>query len=283
MVNQNKMLEITHIIEKCEPFLSLNSAFIEINSLLKNSKFNKENGFRYIAKDPLMTCIVLSKAANSVDNGRILTLKKAVEILGEDSLKNIFSQQIMQETFLDSRKDENEDFWLHNLGVGIISKIICENTIYSSKADELYFAGLLHDLGSYVIKKYFKNDYQIIQEIVGKDPNKRLLLAEKKVLGVTHQEIGSFYAKRMNLPKSIINVIRHHHYVDSSMDDKQNIAIVMVANNLAKGMKFGKSDNFYLEPIPDWVWRYLQLDQTMYYQIISDIQDKFDIATAFIK
>ena len=103
------------------------------------------------------------------------------------------------------------------------------------------------------------------------------------LIDVSDEEIGSFYAKKMNLPKSIINVIRHHHYVDSSMDDKQNIAIVMVANNLAKGMKFGKSDNFYLEPIPDWVWRYLQLDQTMYYQIISDIQDKFDIATAFIK
>jgi putative nucleotidyltransferase with HDIG domain len=277
------MIEITHTIDKMKPFLSLNSAFIKINDLINENKLSNENGLRYIAKDPLMSTIMISTACNSVGSSKINTLKKAIEILGEDSVKNVFSKSLLNETFQESKKDENEDFWLHNLGVAIISKVICENTIYYSKSEELYFAGLLHDLGSYVIKQYFKNDYVIINNLVKADKQKRLLLAEKKVLGVTHQEIGTFYAKKIGLPKSIINVIRHHHYVDSSMEDKYQIAIVMIANNLAKGMKIGSTDNFYIELIPNWVWRYLQIDQTKYYEIVATIQDRFEVATAFTK
>ncbi len=283
MINQKKMLEITHKIEKIEPFLSLNSAFLKINSLLKEDKFTVNKAIRYIAKDPLMTAMILGKAENQIKSGKVTTLKKAVEILGHNSLRDVFPDKLINDTISESKKDENEEFWLHNLGVAIISKIICENTVFQQQSDELYFAGLLHDLGTYVIKKYFKSDYIIIKGLLKSDPHKRLLLAEKKVLGITHQEIGSFYAKKLNLPKSIINVIRHHHYVDSTMEDRAQIAIVMVANNLAKGMRFGASDNYYLEPVPDGVWRFLQLDQSKYYEIISEIQDKFDIATAFTK
>jgi len=262
--------------------LGLTSAMVELNRLLSDPATEARELAEIIERDPMLTSGVL-RAANSASYGlvkRVNNVKQAVSVLGFAVIQQIFASTILERTMRTEDSEAWENLWKHSLGAAVAARELA-NYIDPRYADVMFTTGLLHDLGSFVIYRYLPGETDDILGILRKDPDRRLLVAEKEVLGLTHQDIGAFFAKEWNFPELIVECIRQHHFI-SDAAHKEWIAVIMLANNLVKGMELGWSENYLVEPMPNWVWGLIKLPEKDFGQLIQNVRNAFDSQLAFI-
>lgn len=263
--------------------LASTNQLVEFNRVINNPQSEVSDVVSIVEKDPLLAALIL-KIANSglyAQVRNISTVKQAVLLLGFLNIQQIFMTDYLNKTFEFGDKTHQENLLNHSLGTAIAAKNIAK--LYKlSVGEQIFSAGLLHDIGSFIIIQHLKEEWIKINELLEEDSNKRLLHAEKQILGVTHQDIGAFFVKEWNFPEIIVASIKHHHFLDSSMKHREAIATVLIANNIAKGMHLGESDNYYVDPIPSWVWSFLKITPDRLDMLITLIRDEYDATMAAI-
>jgi HD-like signal output (HDOD) protein len=76
-----------------------------------------------------------------------------------------------------------------------------------------YLAGLLHDVGRFVLYLEAPEELRAVDETAWDSPA-ALIAAEKSICGFTHPEIGFLAAQKWKLPSDLALVIQFHHMVD---------------------------------------------------------------------
>jgi len=225
---------------------------IEVTKLLDNPKTSaSELGF-VISRDQGLVAKVLT-VANSPLYGlprRVSTIEFAIVILGFDHIKNIVIALSMIEAFKNiSEKSWNKKaFWVHSMVTAAAAKRIADDIGYP-KSGEAFTAGLLHDLGISVIQRYFKEEFTAICNLV-ESQQMRFVNAEAQILGITHQEIGSFLAEKWNLPKILSDSMLNHHEPSKNTGDNILSAIVHLADFMTQKFSigaFGWDENYALD------------------------------------
>ncbi|MCK9210187.1 MAG: HDOD domain-containing protein [Ignavibacteriaceae bacterium] len=212
---------------------------IEVTKLLDNPKTSaSELGF-VISRDQGLVAKILT-VANSPLYGlprRVSTIEFAIVILGFDHIKNIVIALSMIEAFknITEKKWNRKTFWVHSLVTAAAAKRIADDIGYP-KSGEAFTAGLLHDLGISVIQRYFKDEFAAICDLV-ENQQMSFVSAENEILGITHQEIGSFLAEKWNLPKILSDSMLNHHEPSKNKGDNVLSAIVHLADFMTQ--KFG--------------------------------------------
>jgi putative nucleotidyltransferase with HDIG domain len=151
-------------------------------------------------------------------------------------------------------KDFNiNSFWGHSIATSVISREIAKNLGYKILA-ESFVAGLVHDLGILILNQYFSKEFDEVVQL-SKTNNIPITEAEMKVIGVTHDEVGSWLAQRWNFPKQLIESMRYHHNPSFAVINKQLAAIVHFAEFLALRIKscdfpLEKGINFKASALP---------------------------------
>ncbi|KAF0181286.1 MAG: metal dependent phosphohydrolase [Nitrospirae bacterium] len=194
-----------------------------------------------IAQDPAIAAKVLS-FANAAFYGSgepVLSVRDAVMKIGFKNIRSIALGISLMTIFSENREKFASAYhriFLHSVSVGVISRQIAEK-VAGELADKAFIAGLLHDIGQLVINKYFDEEYQrIIDEF-----NQGLFLvdAEKKVLGITHADIGVWLADKWNLPTVIQDAIEFHHMPSAATDNRMLVALIHVGNAVASRHSLG--------------------------------------------
>ena len=141
---------------------------------------------------------------------------------------------------------DTKGIWLHSLGVAKVSKMLAE-CIPGLDTDELFTAGMVHDLGRFLLCLYFSSE---LREILELRRQKGLSLSDaEKQYGLTHSEAGAYIATRWNLSEMLIDVIRYHHYPNSAGPNTLAASVVFLADEICQKMKFG----WHFEGEPDKV------------------------------
>lgn len=99
--------------------------------------------------------------------------------------------------------------WRHSVGAALACQILAEQRGMEEKA-LLFTVGLLHDIGKIVLNEHIGAEYAGIVRMVNEQ---RIAFqeAERRLLGITHPEVGELLSKRWGLPDPIPACIRHHH------------------------------------------------------------------------
>jgi putative nucleotidyltransferase with HDIG domain len=100
--------------------------------------------------------------------------------------------------------------------------------------DEMFVAGLLHDLGKLLLAQFLTR--------AGEDLTKTAEathIAEKRALGVSHQEAGVMMAERWNLAPVVREVIARHHGETCAEAFHKALAIVRLADQVATDLGAG--------------------------------------------
>jgi HD-like signal output (HDOD) protein len=95
---------------------------------------------------------------------------------------------------------------------------------------EAYLAGLLHDLGVFVLLSQDPVRYGEVaaeSRASGVDLDK----LETKAFGLSHCQAGGFYAEHWKLPRLLLAAIKQHHRVDGNVSNPL-VHLVVVANGL---------------------------------------------------
>jgi HD-like signal output (HDOD) protein len=202
---------------------------------------------KVIEHDPALATNAL-KIVNSALFGmryRISDVSKALVILGIREIVNLVSGIVVFRMF--KRPNEQVTFnrkslWLHSAGCAVLSRTIAKTAGINVSGEE-FISGLLHDVGKILLDQYFHEGF--VSAVKMADETRiPLYEAEKRVLGMTHQDVGGWIGRHWNLPDNITEAVEMHH----APEEAQNpvlASIVHTANLLCKVCSIGYSGYAY--------------------------------------
>ncbi len=187
---------------------------MKILQLITSEKSSMDDISRIVERDPSLTVNIL-KVANSPYYGmrqKIASLKLALTILGLNEIINIVTSISIVRLFptrLSGGSFDRVKFWNHSFGCATAARMLARDLDPETEGVE-FVAGLLHDIGKLVLDQYFHPKLREVRKLREKE-GLALLEAETRVIGVDHAVLGSWLAKRWDLPPPLVESIAHHH------------------------------------------------------------------------
>jgi HD-like signal output (HDOD) protein len=221
--------EIEKFIEKMPSLSTTVGKVMEICSRTDASP-NELN--KVVSLDPVLAGQVLkliNSAYYSLVN-KVTSLTRAITMLGMNTVKNMALSTAIIRTVAGAKKSRalpTTKFWAHSIGAGVSAKLLGEvKGLPVMEREELFIAGLLHDLG----KVPFGDDY--IEALnIAKFEQMPLYEVELDVMGIGHQEVGLMIADKWKLNEVISTCIGSHHDLTKLQGDiVQKVALVALGN-----------------------------------------------------
>lgn len=196
-----------------------------------------------LAKDQVLTGQTLKLCNSALFSGRIKieTLKDAVLLLGEEMLmKSVITASInnyYHQTGTSGYSLCKGGLFFHSVGVAAIAEKLaarCKNV----NTKLAYTLGLLHDIGKVVLDQYVAESSPLLFRKLSRE-NISMVDAEKKILGITHNEAGALLAKQWNLSDNMMEIILHHHTPEKSKNGGILTYIVYLADLIMEKFSTG--------------------------------------------
>lgn len=284
MKSKNEILGLLQqLSQESVNLLYYSSVITEFNRIMSNPEVKVDHLSSIIEKDPGLTASVL-KMANSSFYGvskKVGTVKQAISLLGYRTLEKIFTVNLINNALNNQNSNYGDELWKHSLGTAIAAQEIV--SIAKPKlAEEAFAAGLLHDIGKFIIMNFMPKEYEQMMREYQKNPYQYSITLENQFIGLDHQQIGAFFAENWHFPESIQMSIRYHHTLDIAPQDKEMISLVTVGNNIAKAMELGESNSKIVELVPRWVWGFIGITKNDFSIHIPLIQQKYNAYLSFL-
>ncbi len=226
-------------IDASKDLLSIPDTLIRVLEAVSSDDTSPDHLADIILKDPSLTAKVLKMSNSSyyVRNAQIKTVHQGIRVLGANAIKCI---ALSVSVFIPPRKDSPlgeeilRQFYFHCIGVGLLARKIAQK-LGSRNTEEAFVAGLLHDLGKLYMMNAHPQAYLRVREMIeaGEDD----IEAERRIFDVDHAELGSIIATRWRLPEELQRVIRSHHHLESTTQPERALAVVQLANILARNIQ----------------------------------------------
>jgi putative nucleotidyltransferase with HDIG domain len=135
-------------------------------------------------------------------------------------------------------------FWIHSIAVAIMSLKLAKESDFLL-VDDIFTAGLLHDLGKVFMDGFMHEEFNAIIE-KAESEGISYLESEVALFDVDHSMVGEWMARTWRLPIHVIAAIKHHHHELShrtglSLSKDAYIDIIRLADTGVKIRKFGLS------------------------------------------
>jgi len=198
-----------------------------------------------LASDSTLTAKVL-KLANSSYYGRpqeVSSVREAILIMGFYAVRTLVIASSARSLFSGAEPDGPvEKLWRHSLATAIASRQIASYLKHPQR-DEVFIAGLLHDIGKLVMLENLGFRYRDIILQVERS-NGSFLEEEQKHLGFTHVDVAHLVTARWGLPRALVTGIADHHTLKGYRPDSPipMAYIVNLANQMAKQLRVGFGD-----------------------------------------
>jgi len=227
------------------------------------------------------------KASNSSfysSSKRARNVMEAAQRIGMAGIRNAAAAITAMDHF--SEADTSglvpQRFLEHALATGILAQILGQ-AVPDQDPEQLFLAGLFHDVGRMLLSASFPDAYRQTLGEIGRHRG-NLTAAEAATLGVHHAEITAFVLKEWKIAEPIVTAAALHELdvidVERSAHAPQGALIVALANRLAHALALGHSGNDLLLPTADHQ-RALGITDERLEAIIRDGLEKFNDAAAF--
>jgi putative nucleotidyltransferase with HDIG domain len=280
-----KPLDLDRVIARVEDLPTLPRTVLRITELVNDPKSSARDLARIITDDQVLAARLL-KLVNSSFYGfpqRISTITGAIVLLGFDAIRNLLLTTSVFDLFSNRKKlslIRQEQFWDHSLGCAVAAKVIGNHLRYD-KVEELFVAGLLHDIGKIVEMIFLSQVFKDINQMV-RNKNILMITAEEKILGYGHPEVGKLLAERWNLPPKLISVILHHHQPSSAGRFAFEAAIVHLADILCRALNIGYAGDNKMPTLDKAAWESLRIKPEAIELLLEAIIQEFDDISLFI-
>jgi HD-like signal output (HDOD) protein len=202
---------------------------LKIISSIEADKGCSEIG-EYLSRDQNLTSQILRLANSSFFGFRneIKTVDRAISVLGMKMIRDIVlaavlisRSQKMALINLDVAK-----FWMHSVLTGEFARVLAP--LFEQSPDEMYVAGLLHDLGKLVLYSQPQEETDIFeQEFTDED----VAAYEQKQWGVINREVTVQLLTQWGLPQSLVDAVKLENNLKT--DSPSAIQLIIIANELA--------------------------------------------------
>jgi len=189
---------------------------------------------RLIETDPAITAKIL-RIVNSAAYGlphKIASIKHAIVLLGFAAIRSLAMDVVVYDQLINQRGRHafnRVHFWQHCLTVATLCRALAQKLDYPD-TEEAYIAGLLHDIGKIITETYGRVTYS---DFLGRLDNHEGMLIdiEKKLIGLSHNDIGAFVCQQWGLPDNVVLALKLHHerFANLPLTAHQQMLIAMVS------------------------------------------------------
>lgn len=251
---------------------------IKIIEIVEDARSTARDLHEVIKNDPALSVKVL-KVVNSAFYGlpgQIASVDRAIILLGLSAVKNIAIAASIARLFKGKRISEKfsaADLWKHNVAVAVAAKSIARHLPHPHMPDEIFVAGLIHDLGTLVERQAFPDQFaQVIERSSAEGGN--FLQIERDIIGADHQAFGAGLTAKWKFPRHLRAAVGFHHNPEMLTDDYKGLGtIIQVADILCCQQQFG----FYLTAmggvVTDDMLELLQVTRTQIDALTADLPD----------
>ncbi|MGL1894103.1 MAG: HDOD domain-containing protein [Spirochaetaceae bacterium] len=174
---------------------------------MQNNNLSSKTLEDIIKIDPCLTTRLL-KVSNSSYYTRvneITTIKDCITLLGINKLKAICLLIINSEIINNQNDQFYSDYWRESLNTAFIAQAIANDMGKSVIADDLFTAGILHNIGQALLYNFSNDKYSSIY--TNQQYKSKLSALEVDQFGLDNHEVASDLLKSWDFPKVHIEVV----------------------------------------------------------------------------
>lgn len=266
------------LIQKIESLPSLPQAYHKCCFLLEREVTDSKDLAQVVATDPAMAIAVLKLVNSAFYNipRKIERLEHAISIIGHAKFRDLILTAAVVKAMsnLASGQVDMEVFWRHSIYTALVGKRLALHA-YQPNSERLFLAGLLHDIGQLIYFDLLETKAVKVSTLITK-LNVNVSVAEKKVLGFTHQDVASALCQRWELPEWLEQTVKYYDNAQESMYYKQEAKILLLANaiaeqhypSLASLGKPQKTSSVIIEDVT--LWQQLNVDKSLLTELTDE-------------
>jgi len=187
-----------------------------------------------IANDPALTANLL-KICNSAYFSlprKVESVKDAVAWVGLDQIVELVLTNSVSVSFnkgLEGYGLGEGELWRHAVTSAHIAKSLAQRYGASQNKHLIFTAALLKDIGKLILGRFVAFSFEKINIMVhsqGYSFND----AEKKIIGMNHEELGAMVGQKWSFSEKLIYMIRHHHLTNQSARQDPETTLIYLAD-----------------------------------------------------
>lgn len=200
------------LIQRVKDIPSLPENFYRIRALLDNNDSDAKALANAIRTDQAISSSIL-KCANSSHYSTmghpVGTLTQAITRMGViETGQIVMASSLLHGFTLPFGMSHIRNLWGHAFAVGLLCKRMAK-THNDLNPEELFMAGLLHDIGRALIG--IRLDLNYFESKMANLNGQELIDAEREAYGMNHAEAGAELLRLWNFPQSLQQAVAEHH------------------------------------------------------------------------
>jgi len=204
---------------------------LKIIQIVEDPKSTARDLHDVIKNDPALSAKVL-KVVNSAFYGlpgQVASMDRAIVLLGLAAVKNIAIAASIARLFKGPQISEHfnaADLWRHSIAVAVAARNFAKFTSRVGVPDEVFVAGLIHDIGTLVERQVFPNEFaEVVDRCMTHSAD--FLESEREVIGADHQAFGVGLTTKWKFPRHLRAAVGFHHNPDALSDELKLIGLLV--------------------------------------------------------
>jgi putative nucleotidyltransferase with HDIG domain len=278
-----KKINVDHLIEKTLRLETIPDIYYKIIAAINDPETSLDDIAQIVSKDITLSAKVLQLVNSSFYSLRqkVDTLTWALALIGTNQLINIVSGVSAVSFFknIPSQLMDMASFWEHSIACGTTARLLGGYFNRRVDAERFFVAGLLHDIGRLILLQNLPGACLELFQRARKE-NIFLFIAEAQKFGMDHSHIGAKMAFHWNLPETLVDMIKGHHFPEK-VKYSFEASIINLADIIVNALEIGNSGEFFVPVIEPRICEELDLHtdilNPMINQIDNQIEDIFKI------
>ncbi len=276
-------MDFNALVRSIKTLPSLPQAYHKCCELLDNDTCDSNELASVVRSDVAMTLALLRLVNSAFYNmpRKIERVEHAISIVGQTKFRDLIlsAAVVTAMSKLANGEIDMAVYWRHSVFTGLLARRIGLYS-YLANSERLFIAGLLHDVGQLIYFNMQATQAMKVTELVSK-LGVSSVVAEDKVLGYNHLQIGAALCEQWQLPQWLIQSIKYHHEPQLSKNYQLEATVLHLANHIASYhypslTSLGEINSDDTPYDVNNEWRLLNLNQDMIVNVTDDAKTELE-------
>lgn len=234
-------VDVRTLLKEVDDLPSIPETLIRILRVIDDPASGPADLTRVVRMDaPVMAKVLrLANSPYYCSRADLADINRCVAVLGYRTVRQVsicitVASSLMSAVENAGGQLDYRELWRHSVVTGAISRHLARVTAYPDP-EEAFTAGLLHDLGKFVLEVYAPQTYgRLIRD--RHERGLTLTEAERAAFGFDHAELGAAFAESWRFPPILVQAFGEHHEAAcgrATTREGRVTALVALADNLA--------------------------------------------------